>query len=169
VQQARPDEAETVQRKYADAGIAAEIAPFFKDLPERMAAAHLVIARGGAGTICELAVIGRPSIIVPLASAMDDHQSYNARFLSDVGAAWLIAQDKFKADALVEALAVLLSDPAKLDAAAAAARALGKPQAASALADLVENLPRRRSGRSAAAKPESERIAPSFFVAERAP
>jgi UDP-N-acetylglucosamine--N-acetylmuramyl-(pentapeptide) pyrophosphoryl-undecaprenol N-acetylglucosamine transferase len=169
VQQARADEAETVQRKYADAGIAAEIAPFFKDLPERMAAAHLVIARGGAGTICELAVIGRPSIIVPLASAMDDHQSYNARFLSEAGAAWLIPQDKFKVDALVEALAVLLSDPTKLDGAAAAARALGKPQAARALADLVENLPRRHSGKSVPAKPESERIAPSFFVAEGAP
>lgn len=140
VQQARPEDDQRVRKAYEDAGIAAEIRPFFKDLPERIAGAHLVIARGGAGTICELAAIGRPSIIVPLPSAMDDHQTANAESLKEAGAAWVVAEKGLTADALAAALSSLLSDPATLTRAADAARALGKPDATKKLADLVEGL-----------------------------
>jgi UDP-N-acetylglucosamine--N-acetylmuramyl-(pentapeptide) pyrophosphoryl-undecaprenol N-acetylglucosamine transferase len=164
VLQARPEDGEATQRKFASAGIAAEIAPFFKDLPERMAAAHLVIARGGASTICEIAVIGRPAIIVPLPSAMDDHQTFNARFLEEAGAAWLMPQQTLDANTLAKALSGALADPGTLERAAAAALGLGRPDAARVLADLVEQLPAKRAGRGARSKAgEAERIAPSFF------
>ncbi len=140
VQQARENESEAVAVLYRDAGVAAEIAPFFKDLPARIAAAHLVIARAGASTITELSMIGRPSILVPLAIAMDDHQTGNARALSDAGAAERIAERDFTPSRLGEALAPLLGDPAKLSAMAASAKGRVKPNAASALADLVDKI-----------------------------
>jgi len=152
VQQARPEDEGAVRASYAKSGIAAEVAPFFKNLPERMAEAHLVIGRGGASTICELAVIGRPAIIVPLPSAMDDHQTYNAKFLADIGAAVALKQRDVTAKKLAEHLSAFFSDPAKLDAAAAAARSLGRPDATRALADLVETL-RPKRARAAQAEP----------------
>jgi UDP-N-acetylglucosamine--N-acetylmuramyl-(pentapeptide) pyrophosphoryl-undecaprenol N-acetylglucosamine transferase len=145
VQQARPEDGDTLREVYAKAGIAAEIAPFFKNLPERMAAAHLIIGRGGASTICELAVIGRPALIVPLPSAMDDHQTFNAKYLVDAGAAVLLKQRDITAEALAAELTALLGDPARLDAAAAAARQLGRPDATQSLADLVETLRGQRA------------------------
>jgi UDP-N-acetylglucosamine--N-acetylmuramyl-(pentapeptide) pyrophosphoryl-undecaprenol N-acetylglucosamine transferase len=140
VQQARPEDESALREAYAKSSIAAEIAPFFKNLPERMAEAHLVIGRGGASTICELAVIGRPAIIVPLPSAMDDHQTFNAKFLSDAGAAVSLKQKDVTAQSMAATLTSFLGDPARLDAAATAARGLGRPAATRALADLVENL-----------------------------
>jgi len=146
VQQARPEDEERVRAAYAKAGIAAEIAPFFKNLPERMADAHLVIGRGGASTICELAVIGRPALIVPLPSAMDDHQSFNAQFLAEAGAAVALKQRDVTPKSLADHLSAFLGDPARLDAAAAAARQLGRPDATRTLADLVENLRSKPAG-----------------------
>ena len=145
VQQARPDDKAAVEDAYAKAGIAAEVAPFFKDLPERMARAHLVISRGGAGTVCELAAIGRPALIVPLPSAMDDHQTVNASFLAQVGAAIAVSQKTLTAASLAGQLADLFEHPEKLIAAAEAARRLGRPDATRALADVVENLKVRRA------------------------
>lgn len=145
VQQARPEDEAGVRAAYAQAGVAAEVAPFFKNLPERMAEAHLVIGRGGASTVCELAVVGRPAIIVPLPSAMDDHQTFNAKFLEEMGAAIVLKQADVTAKALARHLTGWLGDPAKLDAAAAAARGLGRPDATRALADLVETLRPKRA------------------------
>jgi UDP-N-acetylglucosamine--N-acetylmuramyl-(pentapeptide) pyrophosphoryl-undecaprenol N-acetylglucosamine transferase len=85
VQQARPEDLAAVRAAYAAAGIAAEIEPFFKDLPARIAAAHLVIARSGASTVAELAAIGRPAILVPLPGALDQDQAANARTLETIG------------------------------------------------------------------------------------
>lgn len=144
VQQARPESGDAVKAAYAAAGIAAEVAPFFKDLPERMARAHLVIARGGAGTVCELAAIGRPALIVPLPTAMDDHQTVNASFLAQVGAAIAVSQKTLTAESLCAELAALFAQPERLVAAADAARRLGRPDATRALADLIENLSVRR-------------------------
>lgn len=140
VQQARPEDKAPVEAAYAKAGIRAEIAPFFKDLPQRMDSAHLVIARGGASTICELAVIGRPALIVPLPGAMDDHQTVNASFLVASGAAWALPQSRLKAEILAHELSALLANPPMLAAAAEAARRLGRPDATRALADLIETL-----------------------------
>lgn len=138
VQQAREGEVEGLRRTYAAAGVPAEVAPFFKDLPRRIAEAHIVVARAGASTVTEIGLIGRPAILVPLAIAMDDHQTGNAKSLSGAGAASLIPESSFDASALQAALEALLSDPSRLAAMAAAARGRLKSGAAPALADLVE-------------------------------
>ncbi len=86
VQQCRPESIDRVRTSYVKAGVVAEMAPFFADLPRRMAAAHLVIGRSGASTVAELAAIGRPSILVPYPYAADDHQTANARAFEATGA-----------------------------------------------------------------------------------
>ena len=136
-QQARPEDVERVREAHRASGIDAEVAPFFHDLPARLAAAHLVIARSGASTVAELCVMGRPAILVPYAAAADDHQSANARALSEAGAAWVMAEADFTPAALAARLAELMTAPDKLAAAAAAARSLGRPEAVERLADLV--------------------------------
>ncbi len=73
-------------------GVAAELATFFTDVPERLARAHLVISRSGASSIAEIAMVGRPAILVPYLHAADDHQSANARALERAGAAWVMPQ-----------------------------------------------------------------------------
>jgi UDP-N-acetylglucosamine--N-acetylmuramyl-(pentapeptide) pyrophosphoryl-undecaprenol N-acetylglucosamine transferase len=146
VQQARREDAARVREIYAAAGIAAEVEPFFTDMAERLAAAHLVIARAGASTTAELAVVGRPAILVPLPGAIDDHQSANAAILARAGAAWVIPQPRFTRDALTADLTVLLADPQRLAAAAAGARGQAKPDAVEALADLVEQCMVREFG-----------------------
>jgi UDP-N-acetylglucosamine--N-acetylmuramyl-(pentapeptide) pyrophosphoryl-undecaprenol N-acetylglucosamine transferase len=140
VQQCRPEDLESVRAIYAKAGIKAELAPFFEDIPERMARAHLVIGRSGVGTVSELAAIGRPSILVPYPFATDDHQTANARVMADAGAAWLIPQPELTADNLATLLAEILDSPTELAKRAQAALALGKPDAARRLADLVDSI-----------------------------
>jgi UDP-N-acetylglucosamine--N-acetylmuramyl-(pentapeptide) pyrophosphoryl-undecaprenol N-acetylglucosamine transferase len=142
VQQARQEDGAAVRAAYAAAGIAAEVAPFFLDIPRHLGAAHLVIARAGASTTAELAVAGRPAILVPLPNAIDDHQTANAAALAGLGAAWVMPQPQFTAPALTARLATLLTDPAALATAAAAAAARGQSRASAvdALADLVERM-----------------------------
>jgi len=125
---------------YAAAGVRCEIAPFFADLPARMAAAHLVISRAGASTVTELSAIGRPSILVPLAIAMDDHQTGNASVLSEASAAIVLPEKTFSEEALTAALAPLIANPGRLSSMAAAAKNRVKAGAAGALADLVEDI-----------------------------
>jgi len=140
VQQVRDPEISGVRKIYSDAGVDAELAPFFNDLPVRIASAHLVIARAGASTVTELSIIGRPSILVPLAIAMDDHQTGNARALADSGGAVRIAEADFTPEALQARLHDLLTDTALLRHMASAAKGRVKSNAAGALADLVENI-----------------------------
>jgi UDP-N-acetylglucosamine--N-acetylmuramyl-(pentapeptide) pyrophosphoryl-undecaprenol N-acetylglucosamine transferase len=137
VQQCRVEDLARVRDAYAASGIAAELAPFFDDVPARLVAAHLVIARAGASTVAELAASGRPSILVPLPGAIDDHQSGNARALASVGAAWVMPQPSFRPDALSARLGDLFNDKASLIVAAASARTAARPDAASRLADAV--------------------------------
>ena len=139
-QQVREAEIAGVRKIYEAAGVAAELAPFFSDLPARMARAHLVIARAGASTVTELSTIGRPSLLAPLAIAMDDHQTGNARALSDAGAAIRISEAEFTVDAVSARLHDLLTDPALLHHMADAARGRVKANAAPKLADLVEKI-----------------------------
>lgn len=145
VHQAREGDVESVQMGYARAGVAAEVAPFFRDLPQRIANAHLVLARAGASTITELSTIGRPSILVPLAIAMDDHQSANARVLSEAGGALLVPETNFNADALETALSTLFANPERLTVMADKAAGRVRAGAAAALADLVETMIEERN------------------------
>lgn len=139
-QQVREAEITDVRKIYDAAGVAAELAPFFTDLPARIAHSHLVVARAGASTVTELSTIGRPSVLAPLAIAMDDHQTGNARALSDAGAAIRIGESDFTAEAVSARLHDLLTDPALLHHMAAAAKGRVKANASSTLADLVEKI-----------------------------
>jgi UDP-N-acetylglucosamine--N-acetylmuramyl-(pentapeptide) pyrophosphoryl-undecaprenol N-acetylglucosamine transferase len=140
VQQSRQEDAETVRTSYRTLGFAAEVEPFFADLPQRIAAAHLVIARAGASTVAELSCIGRPSLLVPLPSATDDHQTANARALAAAGGTWLVPEPEFTPADLAARLASLIDDPAPLASLAAGAHAFGRPDAVDRLADLVQQL-----------------------------
>jgi UDP-N-acetylglucosamine--N-acetylmuramyl-(pentapeptide) pyrophosphoryl-undecaprenol N-acetylglucosamine transferase len=144
-QQCRAEDLNRVRAAYAAAGVPAELSPFFPDVAGRLASAHLVVARAGAGTLAELACAGRPSILVPLPIAIDDHQRANARALEEAGAAWVMPQAAFTPAALAAQLASLFGDPAGLARAAASAARLGRPQAAQTLADLVLDLVRARA------------------------
>ncbi|MNQ76718.1 UDP-N-acetylglucosamine transferase [compost metagenome] len=137
-QQSRPETLESARQIYLEAGIAAEVAPFFRDMADRLSRAHLVIGRAGASTCSELAVAALPSVLIPLKIAMDDHQTLNARALSEAGAASVIAEDDVTVDSLTAVLAEVLSDPARLTAMSAAARSVAIPDAAARLADLAE-------------------------------
>ncbi len=145
-QQARPEDIGRVLDAYAAAGIDAEVAAFFHDIPRRLSEAQLVIARAGASTLADLAVIGRPAILIPLASAAGDHQSANAATLADAGAAEVLAEAGLDAAALSRHIAAILADPARAEAMAAAALATGRPDAAERLADLVEEVAGVRAG-----------------------
>jgi UDP-N-acetylglucosamine--N-acetylmuramyl-(pentapeptide) pyrophosphoryl-undecaprenol N-acetylglucosamine transferase len=136
-QQVRQEDLARVQAEYAALGIVSDCAPFFRDLPQRMAASHLVIGRSGASTVAELAVIGRPSILVPLPGSLDQDQAANARVLADAGAAEIMLQPAFTPDALARRLAAILASPETLAETAAKARAMGISDAAARLADVV--------------------------------
>jgi UDP-N-acetylglucosamine--N-acetylmuramyl-(pentapeptide) pyrophosphoryl-undecaprenol N-acetylglucosamine transferase len=142
VQQCRPEDIETVREIYRNAEIRAELQTFFSDLPRRMAQAHLVIARSGAGTVAELMAIGRPAILVPLPGALDDNQTPNADILARAHAGWRMAQSDLTPDALAQMLMRIFADPAGLAGRAAAAHILATPQAAEKLADVVDALAR---------------------------
>jgi UDP-N-acetylglucosamine--N-acetylmuramyl-(pentapeptide) pyrophosphoryl-undecaprenol N-acetylglucosamine transferase len=140
VQQCRPEDLQRVRATYDRAGIVAELAPFFADLPQRLASAHLVIGRSGASTVAELATIGRPSILIPYPHAADDHQTANARAFEATGACIVIAHADFTVAALAGHLKTLFEAPQRLAEMAAAAHTAGRPDAAARLADMVEAL-----------------------------
>ncbi|TNC53054.1 UDP-N-acetylglucosamine--N-acetylmuramyl-(pentapeptide) pyrophosphoryl-undecaprenol N-acetylglucosamine transferase [Rubellimicrobium rubrum] len=139
-QQAREEDIERVERFYGDEGIDATIRPFFDDVPDRMAQAHLVIARAGASTIADLSVIGRPAVLIPYAAATGDHQTANARGLEAAGGAETLTEARLTPDALAERVVAILTDPIRAQAMARAALNHGRPDAAERLADLVERL-----------------------------
>ena len=137
VQQCRPDDVVAVREAYAALQIPAELMTYITDMPAKLAQAHLVIARAGASTIAELTAAGRPAILVPLPSATDDHQTANAREMARAGGARMIAQDEFTPAMLAEQIEALAQDPQALANAAARSLSVGRPNAASDLADLV--------------------------------
>ncbi|MEX0807924.1 MAG: undecaprenyldiphospho-muramoylpentapeptide beta-N-acetylglucosaminyltransferase [Dongiaceae bacterium] len=137
VQQCRAENLDATREAYAQFGMAVELAPFFHDMPARLAAAQLVIARSGASTVAELAAAGRPALLVPYPHATDDHQRANAEALASSGAAWVLVQPEFTAAALTERLRFWLADPSPLVVAAGRARAAGRRDAADRLATLV--------------------------------
>ena len=138
VQQVRPEDLVAVREAYKEANIAAHLAPFFRDLPERIANAHLVIARAGASTVAELTAIGRPGLLVPLPHALDNDQLENATRLEEGGGGWCMRQSDITPERLSEELARLLGAPELLAKAAAKSKAMANVDAVKKLADLVE-------------------------------
>jgi UDP-N-acetylglucosamine--N-acetylmuramyl-(pentapeptide) pyrophosphoryl-undecaprenol N-acetylglucosamine transferase len=143
VQQVRAEDMSRVTEAYVKTGIAFDIAPFFVDLPNRIAHSHLVVCRSGASTVTELSVIGRPSILVPLPGALDQDQAANARVLEQAGGGWPFMQKDLTPQVLAAELTRLMVNPAGLTQAAEAARGCGRPDAVARLADLVESVARR--------------------------
>jgi UDP-N-acetylglucosamine--N-acetylmuramyl-(pentapeptide) pyrophosphoryl-undecaprenol N-acetylglucosamine transferase len=140
VQQARAEDVARVEAAYKASGISATIAPFFPNLPEAMASAHLVIGRAGASTVSELTVMGRPSILVPLPHALDNDQLNNAQRLASAGGAVCVEQKDLTAERLAAEIGQMLDDPNRLGVMAAAARVAGRPNAVVLLANMVEEL-----------------------------
>lgn len=146
-QQARPEDQGRVVSCYGKLATPADVAPFFTDMADRLASAHLVICRSGASTVSEIAVIGRPAILVPYPYALDHDQAANAAALAADGGARVIAQQALSPERLAQLLAEALEGPQMLADMAAAAKRSGRPDAARLLADLVEAI---AAGRSAA-------------------
>ncbi|MHA6728982.1 undecaprenyldiphospho-muramoylpentapeptide beta-N-acetylglucosaminyltransferase [Devosia sp. A369] len=140
VQQCRAEDLDRVAEMYRRAKVNVELASFFADLPERISRSHLVIGRSGASTIAELTVLGRPAILVPLPGAIDADQKNNALVVEAAGGGWVEEQATLSPQSLGTRLTDLLTDPASLINAAAAARSLGQPRAVEKLADLAEML-----------------------------
>jgi UDP-N-acetylglucosamine--N-acetylmuramyl-(pentapeptide) pyrophosphoryl-undecaprenol N-acetylglucosamine transferase len=136
-QQVREEDMARVRAVYDRLRINAELAPFFGDLPARLASHHLVVSRSGAGTVAELAAIGRPSILVPLPGSIDQDQFANAGVLAQAGGALRIPQSEFTSDRLAAEISALAAEPGQLAAMAASARSVGRLDAAARLADLV--------------------------------
>lgn len=137
-QQCREEDLDRVRTAYAQAGIPATLKNFFQDVAALLAGAHLVISRAGASSVAELAVAGRPAILVPLPGAIDDHQARNAASLADAGAALMLRQEAATPMALAAAIESLFAQPETLPLMAHRAAALGRPDAVVALADLTE-------------------------------
>jgi UDP-N-acetylglucosamine--N-acetylmuramyl-(pentapeptide) pyrophosphoryl-undecaprenol N-acetylglucosamine transferase len=150
VQQCRPEDLDGVRAAYESLGLVAELAPFFRDLPARIAASHLVISRSGASTAAELAVIGRPAILIPLPHALDQDQLANAKMLANAGGAWLIPQAELSAERLAAELTQLVGNPERLAKAAAGAKSVGRSDAVQRLADLTERVAARKRQEHAA-------------------
>jgi UDP-N-acetylglucosamine--N-acetylmuramyl-(pentapeptide) pyrophosphoryl-undecaprenol N-acetylglucosamine transferase len=146
VQQAREEDVAAVKAETAAAGIDAEIATFFKNLPQIMADSHVVIARAGASSVAELAVIGRPSILVPLPHSLDSDQLANATNLAESGGSWCIEQRDLTPLRLATELGRLFDSPDTLSRAAASAKAQGQASSVGLLADLVGDVIGRRRG-----------------------
>src|SRR6201998_3559228 len=141
-QQVREEDMTRVRAVYDRLKINAELAPFFNDLPARLASSQLVVSRSGAGTVAELGAIGRPSILVPLPGSIDQDQFANAGVLVQANGALRIAQTEFTPDRLAAGLSARAAAPDRLTAMAAAARAVGRLDAAERLADLVMKVAR---------------------------
>ncbi|HSA81384.1 MAG TPA: undecaprenyldiphospho-muramoylpentapeptide beta-N-acetylglucosaminyltransferase [Geminicoccaceae bacterium] len=139
-QQCRPEDVERVAGAYAALGFPAELKSFYDDLPERLARAHLVISRSGASSVAELLVLGRPALLVPYRLAADDHQRANAQAVVQAGAGWLIEEAALEPERLAARLTACLEQPQELVPMAARAHALGRPDAAQALADAALSL-----------------------------
>jgi UDP-N-acetylglucosamine--N-acetylmuramyl-(pentapeptide) pyrophosphoryl-undecaprenol N-acetylglucosamine transferase len=139
-QQCRAEDLEAVRRRYAEHDIPAELGTYFEDMHERLADAHLFIGRAGASTIAELTAVGRPAILVPLPIATDDHQAANTREMVKAGGARMIRQEAFQPKELAKQIQAMAMNPQSLSNAAHCAYNCGRPDAAQALADLVEGM-----------------------------
>ncbi|KQZ81375.1 UDP-N-acetylglucosamine--N-acetylmuramyl-(pentapeptide) pyrophosphoryl-undecaprenol N-acetylglucosamine transferase [Mesorhizobium sp. Root157] len=138
VQQARAEDVARVKASYGDIGVRAEVSPFFTDMAARMAASQLVISRSGASTVSEIAVIGRPALLVPYPHALDHDQAANAAALAAAGGAEVHVQATLSAEKIAELIGGLMNEPDRLNSMATAAKTAGKRDATRLLADLTE-------------------------------
>ncbi len=145
-QQCRPEDLSGVVEAYRATGVQAEALAYMADLPQRMAAAHLVVSRAGASTMAELMAMGRPAILIPYKAATDDHQTANAAGFVATGAGVMLPEDSTSAATMAGHLTGFMGSHEALAGAAAAAKALGHPDAAERLADLVEKEVRAVAG-----------------------
>ena len=136
-QQCRPVDIKRVRSAYDAAGIDAHLQSFFDNVPDRLAATHLMVCRAGASTCAEALVAGVPAIYVPYPYAANDHQTANGRYIEKAGAGWLLSQKDFTAERLRTKLICLLENPAPLASVAASAANIGRPDAAERLADVT--------------------------------
>jgi UDP-N-acetylglucosamine--N-acetylmuramyl-(pentapeptide) pyrophosphoryl-undecaprenol N-acetylglucosamine transferase len=141
--QARGEDHARVVEAYAQAGLVAEVEPFFADVPRRLTDCQLVISRSGASSVADISVVGRPSILIPFAAATGDHQTANARGLVDVGAATVFAEGALDARTLASEVARILDNPDVAVQMAAAAASFGRPDATDRLCRCVEELVRK--------------------------
>lgn len=139
-QQARAEDQDRVRKAYADIDVEAEISEFIDDVPAKIAEAQVVISRAGASSVADIAVIGRPSILIPYAAATGDHQTANAKGLEAAGAAVIFQERDLTAQKLSLELTHLLKDDERAAGMAKGAVSYGKPAAAAELAELVEGL-----------------------------
>lgn len=144
-QQCRKEDIENVRALYAGSGVEAELSPFFADVPQRMADAHVFIGRSGGSTVAELTAIGRPSILIPFPHGHAGEQTANAEAIAEAGGAWIIPEKMFTAESLAVRLESFLSLPESLTKAATAARSLGRITAADGLANCVNSVLSRQA------------------------
>ncbi len=140
VQQAREEDVDELREAYRGLGLAAHLAPFFRDLPERIAKAHLIVARAGASTVAELMAIGRPALLVPLPHALDNDQLENATRLQQGGGGWCFRQGELTPERLAQELQRLFGSPELLADAAVKAKGMAQTDAVAKLADLAAEL-----------------------------
>jgi len=138
--QARDEDGARVAAFYAENGIPAEVEPFFRDLPRRMSEAQLVISRAGASSLADIAVIGRPAILIPYPHAAEDHQSANARGLAEAGAAVVIPEARLGVEVLARQIELVLGDPEGAARMSRAALGAALPEAHETLAEMVTEL-----------------------------
>ncbi|WP_455478984.1 UDP-N-acetylglucosamine--N-acetylmuramyl-(pentapeptide) pyrophosphoryl-undecaprenol N-acetylglucosamine transferase [Bartonella sp. B23] len=139
VQQVRGEAGELIEI-YRKIGVRAEVASFFDDMAERMARAHFILSRAGASSVCEIAVIGRPALLIPYPYALDHDQAENAALLSAAGGAQIVSEKDFNAQKLASLLTEACRTPYLLEKQAFAAKKVGQPYATSRLADVAESL-----------------------------
>ncbi|UDL89700.1 undecaprenyldiphospho-muramoylpentapeptide beta-N-acetylglucosaminyltransferase [Mesorhizobium sp. PAMC28654] len=144
-QQARADDVARVKAAYAALGVDVQVSPFFTDMAARMAAAHLVVSRSGASTVSEIAVIGRPALLVPYPHALDHDQAANAAALAAAGGAEVHPESTLSPERVAALVGGLMDNPGRLATMAAAAKSAGRPDAARLLADLTEAIASRKS------------------------
>jgi UDP-N-acetylglucosamine--N-acetylmuramyl-(pentapeptide) pyrophosphoryl-undecaprenol N-acetylglucosamine transferase len=140
VQQAREEDLERTRTAYRDLGVDADLSPFFRDMPGRLADTHLVVARAGASTVAELSAVGRPAILVPYPHALDHDQAANAEAFCEAGGGWMYREADLGPEILADRLRELMISAERLAAAAAAAKGQGNVNAVASLADLVEKV-----------------------------
>ncbi len=143
--QARAEDQARVVAAYAKAGIRAEVAPFFTDIPRRLSEAQLVISRSGASSVADISIVGRPAILIPYAAAANDHQTANARGLVDAEAAVLIPESRLDAATLTGHVAAILENPKAATRMAQSALGYGTPDATDRLVEMVLNLTERKT------------------------
>jgi len=144
--QARGEDLERVGRYYAEHDIDADVQEFFRDVPRRMSEAQLVISRAGASSIADIAMIGRPSILIPYGAAAGDHQTANAQGLKEAGAAIIVPESRLDHTALAQQIETVMTHPEGAGQMARAALKCAVPDATQALAELIETIAQKGEG-----------------------